>query len=193
MGSCLNKIVGRFHAERAAFVLGILVGLLILFHVTATGDWTFDNDIVHVDEEQGDPKSSLTRETKVNFEQLCDSATSGLYPEENPNSDRIVEQLAYTPCSNFSNQLTILVWGGVVNWGGIQPKNGDEVSLPSNTRPKLGSLQVFEREECAVRNCRLTSERKELDSADLVIFRVGLPSRLVHSCTIFLCCLDGEI
>ena len=173
MGSCLNKIVGRFHAERAAFVFGILVGLLILFYVTATGDWTFDNDIVHVDEEQGDLKSSLTRETKVNSEQLCDSATSGLYPEENPNSDRIVEQLAYTPCSNFSNQLTILVWGGVVNWGGIQPKNGDEVSLPSNTRPKLGSLQVFEREECAVRNCRLTSERKELDSADLVIFRVG--------------------
>ena len=157
--------------------MGILVGLLILFYVTATGDWTFDNDIVHVDEEQGDLKSSLTRETKVNFEQLCDSATSGLYPEENPNSDRIVEQLAYTPCSNFSNQLTILVWGGVVNWGGIQPKNGDEVSLTSNARPRLGSLQVFKREECAVRNCRLTSERKELDEADLVIFRVGLLSR----------------
>ena len=107
--------------------MGILVGLLILFYVTATGDWTFDNDI-QVEEEQGDLKSSLTRETKVNSEQLCGRVTSGLYPEENRNSDRIVEQLAYTPCSNFSNQLTILVWGGVANWGGIQPKNGDEVS-----------------------------------------------------------------
>ena len=33
--------------------------------------------------------------------------------------------------------------------------------------------QVFEREGCAVRNCRISSDRKELDTADLVIFRVG--------------------
>ena len=34
--------------------------------------------------------------------------------------------------------------------------------------------QVFEREECEVRNCRISSDRKELDTADMVIFRVGI-------------------
>ena len=33
--------------------------------------------------------------------------------------------------------------------------------------------QVFEREECEVRSCRISSDRKELDTADMVIFRVG--------------------
>ena len=32
---------------------------------------------------------------------------------------------------------------------------------------------MFEREECEVRNCRISSDRKELDTADMVIFRVG--------------------
>ena len=38
---------------------------------------------------------------------------------------------------------------------------------------QVGLNQVFEREGCEVRNCRISSDRKELDTADMVIFRVG--------------------
>ena len=87
----------------------------------------------------------------------CQGSSASLYPEENPGSDRVLEQLDYRPCGNSSKTKKILIWSGVGNWGGIKPKNGKE---------------VFEREECPVSNCVLTSDKNDL-AADLVIFKDG--------------------
>ena len=80
-----------------------------------------------------------------------------LYPDENLKSDRVIEQLAFKPCQNASKPKKILIWSGVDNWGGIHPKQGNE---------------VFQREACPVSNCVLTSDHQEL-TADLIIFKDG--------------------
>ena len=85
----------------------------------------------------------------------CQGSASLLFPEDNPGSDRIVEQIDYRPCFNNTKPKKILIWSGVSNWGGIHPKNGDE---------------VFLREECPVNNCVLSSDKTDL-AADLVIFK----------------------
>ena len=116
-------------------VFGLFTGLLIFLYVTTTGDWTIDKGVVQARSSESSvkpisdsPKSLKSKDAEVKSDRSCDSASSArLYPEENPHSDRIVEQLEYRPCSNSSKPLTILVWGGVANWGGIRPKNGNEV------------------------------------------------------------------
>ena len=119
--------------ERAGLVLGLLAGLLIFLYVATTEDRTISKGIVKVSTRKSEAESissKLMTDTKVKSEQKCDSTRSAhLYPEENPSNDRIVDQLEYQPCTNSSKPLTILVWGGVANWGGIQPKNGNEVSF----------------------------------------------------------------
>ena len=119
--------------ERAGLVLGLLAGLLIFLYVATIEDWTISKGIVEVSPRESETESISTKlmtYTKVKSEQKCDSSRSAnLYPEENPSNDRIEDQLEYQPCTNLSKPLTILVWGGVANWGGIQPKNGNEVSL----------------------------------------------------------------
>ena len=122
----------RKRPDRTALVFGLFTGLLIFLYVTTTGDWTIDKGVVQArssDKPISDsPKSLKSKDAEVKSDRSCDSASSArLYPEENPHSDRIVEQLEYRPCRNSSKPLTILVWGGVANWGGIRPKNGNEV------------------------------------------------------------------
>ena len=133
MRSLWNDACGK-QPERAALVLGLLAGLLIFFRVATTGDWTLNKGIVQVSPGENEVESVssrlVTEGAKVISEQICDSSRSAhLYPEENPSSDRIVDQLEYEPCISSSQPLTILMWGGVANWGGIQPKNGNEVSF----------------------------------------------------------------
>ena len=173
-----NEARGK-RPERSGLLLGLLAGILIFLYVATTGDWTSDKGIVQVNPGESKDEtisaSRLLTNTEAKSEQICDSVRSAeLYPEENPSSDRIVDQLEYRPCINSSQPLTVLVWGGVANWGGIQPKNGNEVSSAILTGYfQVGLNQVFEREGCEVRNCRISSDRKDLDTADMVIFRVG--------------------
>ena len=50
---------------------------------------------------------------------LSSKSSLGLYPEEDPLSDRIAAQLDYLPSENTSTSLSILVWGGLAKWGGV--------------------------------------------------------------------------
>lgn len=132
----------------AGGIAAIVLLLIVSFN------WQMDRQI-KVDAIHG--KKDKTDTLELSSSQPCEDGLV-LYPEENPGSDRIIEQLEFRPCGNMTDTLTILLWGGVASWGGIGPKNGDE---------------VFHREECWVRHCTLTSNRKDISSADLVIFRVG--------------------
>ena len=129
-----NEASGK-RPERSGLVFGLLAGLLIFVYVATTGDWASDKGIILVNpaesEDESISASRLLTKAEARSEQICDSDRSAeLYPEQNPSSDRIVDQLEYQPCFNSSQPLSILVWGGVANWGGIQPKNGNEVSFP---------------------------------------------------------------
>ena len=133
MRALWNEACGK-RPERSGLLFGLLAGTLIFLYVASTEDWTLDKGIVPVN--PGESKnesistSRLMANTEVKSEKICDSVRSaGLYPDEDPSSDRIVDQLEYQPCINSSQPLTILVWGGVANWGGIQPKNGNEVTF----------------------------------------------------------------
>ena len=129
----MRSLLNGKRPERAGLVLGLLVGLLIFLYVAATGDWTISKGIVEVSPRESKAESISSRlmtDSEVKSEQKCDSTRSAnLYPEENQGNDRIVDQLEYQPCTNSSKPLTILVWGGVAHWGGIQPENGNEVSF----------------------------------------------------------------
>ena len=95
-------------------------------------------------------KTALWTDKKI--EKQCEESSGLLYPEDNPESDRILEQLDYRPCKNRSEPKTILMRGGMDNWDSIDPSEGQE---------------VFYREECPVNNCILTSDISI--PADLVI------------------------
>ena len=66
------------------------------------------------------------------------SASAKLYPEQNPAEDRILDQLTYRPCLNFtshkgsklnrSEPLNILLWEGSAGWEHISLQSGREVS-----------------------------------------------------------------
>ena len=58
--------------------------------------------------------------TDKKIEKQCEESSGSLYPEDNPESDRILEQLDYRPCKNRSEPKTILIWGV------IYPREGQE-------------------------------------------------------------------
>ena len=65
----------------------------------------------------------------------CPPPPAKLYPEQNPGQDRILDQLAYSPCLNStshelnqSEPLNILLWEGSVGWEHISLQSGRTVS-----------------------------------------------------------------
>jgi len=138
-------------------VLGLMVASLVILNRQGAGQVVTIENINNI--------AMVNRDIKLNNAELplADDADIkkcggiGLYPEESPDNDRVVEQLSYTPCKNTSRPKKIMIWNGVENWGGIRPKNGDE---------------VFKRESCLVNNCVLTSDKSDL-AVDLIIFKDG--------------------
>lgn len=93
--------------------------------------------------------------------QLPGERTVKVYPEEKPNYDRIPDQLMFYPESvpeNSEDSETplkkILLWNGASSWGGIRPGRG-----------------VFLKEKCPVNSCVIASNKHEVDSAHLVVFK----------------------
>lgn len=94
-------------------------------------------------------------------QQLPGERAVQVYPEEKPNYDRIPEQLMFYPESvpeNSENSETplkkILLWNGASSWGGIRPGRG-----------------VFLKEKCPVNSCVIASNKQEVQSANLVVFK----------------------
>lgn len=81
-----------------------------------------------------------------------------LLPQEEPDSDRILNQLMFIPPNYDSivqsqNVKTILAYNDYSPWWGI--KNGDN---------------VFKEHKCSVNTCRFTNNTNETQTADLVLF-----------------------
>ena len=80
----------------------------------------------------------LTHQAERSLDAKGDCAPSAtlLYPEQNPGQDRILEQLAFRPCLNWtsdkgsgsqlnqSEPLKILLWEGSLGWEHISLQNG---------------------------------------------------------------------
>ena len=118
--------------------------------------------------------------------------TARLYPEQNPGEDRIWDQLTYRPCinhgamTNQSKPLNILLWEGSNGWEHVPLQKGRKVtsiveifqyfshfSLLSCQYyiAALKNFQVFEEDQCEVRNCEISMERNKMAEADLVLFK----------------------
>ena len=77
----------------------------------------------------------------------------GLWPEEVPGGDRIIEQLEWgAGAGEVRPMKRVLVWSGLGSWG----------------RLKSGAAEFA---GCPVRECEITTERAAVASADLVVFR----------------------
>jgi len=88
--------------------------------------------------------------------------SSKLFPEESPHNDRIIDQLMFLPpnSSQISDEpeevalKTILMWNGLGQWGGVRGGRGE-----------------FLKQKCPVSTCVLTSDRKQQNTADLILFK----------------------
>ena len=106
---------GRMRLARSWAAAGTAAGLLLFI---GSLDWQMERQI-KVDALHGKTDTTVTEA----FSPPCEEGL-GLYPEENPGSDRILDQLEFRPCSNVTETKTILLWGGVARWGGVGPRDG---------------------------------------------------------------------
>lgn len=82
-----------------------------------------------------------------------------VWPEDDPNSDRILDQLSYIPSVQANRTIVIFLAQSASAWG---VKTGD---------------WVFIEESCPISNCLLTDSRRDGDSADVIIFRHDIAKR----------------
>lgn len=96
--------------------------------------------------------ANLKNEYEINSEEHDGENFIKIWPEENKLSDRIIEQLEYVPKVLKPKPVVIYLPSGLDRW---------------NVRPQEN---IFESLQCKVKNCRFTTNTKEGESADAVLF-----------------------
>lgn len=80
-----------------------------------------------------------------------------LFPSEDPNNDRIVDQLMYVPPDyneESSSLKKILVYNGLATWS-----------------PARAGRNIFLDSKCPVNKCSLTANKEEAKDADAILFK----------------------